>query len=1057
MSHFKNNYTFNRNFVARLPVLPYKTSYTQEEVKSLFEELEIFREAVFLASPVLYREAEKWVKGEVPNKQESDKIATSLTKYLIRMSTRCTPFGLFASCSHAEWGSANDIEVSGNLLRHTRLDMLYLCELSRTLEKLPEIKPYLKYYPNTSIYPLGDELRYVEYQVVNGKRMHQISSVQKTNEAAAMLEQSKKGATAAELSAIIEEMGYSPVEAMEFIHNCIDAQLLISEIEPEVTGDDVFSQIINVMQRISNEGAELSKELNLLLPLKAAIQELDQKEKNNPAAYQQVIEMARSLNVSINEKYLFQTDTFRPDGKTILSEHLQEDILEAMDVLCALNPIRSNENLQSFAKNFYTRYEEREIPILEALDTESGVGYQVKQKNGFSPLLDGLVLNKRYADYFGIDVHKQELFLLSKLEEAMTLGHKTIRLSTEELKASGNLASYDDLPLSMSGILSYLGGEMIHIESFAGSSAINVLGRFGHADQNIKSTIQNLVDQELALETQAILAEIVHLPESRVGNILLHPKYRKYEIPYLAKASVDADHIIGLDDIMISVNRNKIVLRSKKLNKEILPRLSNAHNYAHNAQPVYQFLCDMQHQHGRRGLNFQWFDLAKKHKFLPRVTVGNVVISFATWTLDKKEINAFLAAAKDMNAIKSQLQKLDLPELITVADGDNTLLVDFKESNSVNLFIDMIKNRDTVILKEHIFSDHNYPFLDKQGNKYLNQLILPISRKQATITGNTLLKTAKPEGTVQRTFTVGSEWLYFKLYCGTQISERIIAEKLQPMVQELKEKELINGWFFLRFADPDQHLRIRFRLKKPECTGEVILIVKKHLDYFIEEKLVWKTIIDTYEREIERYGEKNISLMEDIFYYDSESVVQVLENIEGLEGETIRWLWGMRSIDALLDDFGLNADEKLTFLEPVKMGFAQEFNADKNTNLQINKKYRDFRTEIYKSMDREKDTENEYAPLFEFIEERSNNIRSLIIPQLDHLMKDQESKTPLMNILSSMTHMHMIRLFPFQQRVHEMIIYEFLYTYYKTQKAMKNGKSGLNKEFSRKDKVAEQS
>ncbi len=1039
MSNFKNNYSFTDNLVVRFPVFPYKTAYTAREVEGYFKTSALFREAVFLASPILYAEADKWINNQIESSHEANKIVVSLTKYLIRMSTRCTPFGLFATCSSAKWDEADHSIISDRLVRKTRLDMLYLCELAKSLEQRKDIRYALKYFPNTSIYHLGDEVRYVEYQVINTKRFHQISAVFRSEELLVLLNTSTGGVKMKVLTKAITQLGYSLEEAEEFVESCISSQVLTSELEPEITSEDVLQQIISILETIEAQGIDIAFELKTLQLLQKNLQQLDEKETNHPKAYQSIIEIAKGLNVPINEKFFFQTDAFRIGSQLTLDKGIQEDIFAALDVLSAINPVKENNNLQQFAKRFYQRYEEREVPILEALDTESGIGYLAKQKNGYAPLIDGLTLNKRFSDALGMDIYQQELFLISKLEDAMRKGLSEIKITSEDLKAAGLIVSSNDLPNSLSGIVYHLGGRRIHIESFAGSSAINVLGRFGHANEEIKKTIIDITEKESELESNAIIAEIIHLPESRVGNILLHPKYRQYEIPYLAKSSASEEETINLQDILISVKRGRILLRSKRLNKEILPRLSNAHNYAYNAQPIYQLLCDMQQQKGRRGLSFNWFDLARKYQFLPRVTVGNAIVSLATWTLNKGHMADFSKASNDPSDLESWLKQLGLPNIVTLVDGDNTLLVDFNEQNSIHLFQDLIKKRETCILKEHLVASDDYPFQDLKEDNYLNQLIVPIVKKQLVKAPTS--QTAEFDiPRVQRTFYIGSEWLYFKFYCGAQISERIVAEILSPLTKLLQERGMIKEWFFLRFADPDLHLRVRFRLSKVELIGEVIAMVNDNISHFTSQKLIYKVAIDTYEREIERYSDEYIENAEAIFHCDSESVVRMLGNIEGNEGETIRWLWGMRSVDALLNDFGLSIDEKLTFLTPLKIGFASEFNADKSTNTQINKKYRDFRAQIYDIMSA-KDEEHPYHLLYEIIEHRSKQIRNNIIPKMRALIDKPENQRKLYDLLASFTHMHVIRLFPFQQRLHEMIIYEFLYTYYKTQQAIKNSKT----------------
>src|SRR5437764_9271965 len=92
---------------------------------------------------------------------------------------------------------------------------------------------------------------------------------------------------------------------------------------------------------------------------------------------------------------------------------------------------------------------------------------------------------------------------------------------------------------------------------------------------------------------------------------------------------------------MVSVQNNRIVLRSQKLGCEVLPRLTSAHGYSHGRNlKLYKFLCVLQGQGLTTGLAWNW-GVLDQLTFLPRVTFGKLIFSLARWRLEKELIEKF--------------------------------------------------------------------------------------------------------------------------------------------------------------------------------------------------------------------------------------------------------------------------------------------------------------------------------------------------------------------------------------------------------------------------------
>ena len=59
-------------------------------------------------------------------------------------------------------------------------------------------------------------------------------------------------------------------------------------------------------------------------------------------------------------------------------------------------------------------------------------------------------------------------------------------------------------------------------------------------------------------EVVKILAEIMHLSESRTGNILQRPNLRNYEIFYLGKSSLQPNSQILSEYILVSIRSDDV-------------------------------------------------------------------------------------------------------------------------------------------------------------------------------------------------------------------------------------------------------------------------------------------------------------------------------------------------------------------------------------------------------------------------------------------------------------------------------------------------------------------
>lgn len=276
---------------------------------------------------------------------------------------------------------------------------------------------------------------------------------------------------------------------------------------------------------------------------------------------------------------------------------------------------------------------------------------------------------------------------------------------------------------------------------------------------------------------------------------------------------------------------------------------------------------------------------------------------------------------------------------------------------------------------------------------------------------------------VERVNIIGGDWVYYKIYSGIETADEII-KIVNQIALKLLDIEAIELWFFIRYADPKQHLRVRFKCKNNQAIGIIINEMHKALNPLINQDLIWKIQLDTYNREIERYGRNTMEFSETLFYYDSLMVTDFLDNFDD---ENLRWLFSLLAIDNHLDIFNYDLKDKYNLLQDLSTGFKNEFSQSKYLNQGLNDKYRLYRKEIEKIMNKS----NEHILLYNILDNKKNKLKNTSTYILS--LKEKNSlNIDFDELNSSYIHMTMNRLFPIENRKFEMVCYDFLARYYKS-------------------------
>jgi thiopeptide-type bacteriocin biosynthesis protein len=1023
----------------------------RQRLRRMYDRHEI-REALFVASSAVEQMLPTW--WEQPDSERGLKVERALVRYGTRMATRPTPFGLFAGFCTGTLAAHTRLELGpiGAAGRLTRLDTDFLITVAGRVAADSDVRRALPCWPNSSLYRAAGQVRYAEARSGQTGRSYELVVVTPDVFLDAALEVAEGGATVADIVQAIRSQDDSLTadEAEAYVFSLLDAQLLVQDVGPSLTGSPVPGALLACSgavpaMRPLHEG------------LSAALDDLRAMDRDgiglSPERYRQV---ERRLEVvgggSPEGSRLFHVDMTAPAVACHLGQDLVDEIAGAVEVLRRLTPKDPPEAIDRFRDAFELRYGAREVPLLEALDEDVGIGFaSAGDGANRSPLLDDVAFPSDGGDS-QVTWGPREAHLLGRLDALRAAGARQWRIDATDLErlGSANPPALSDSFAVLVSLLAEGGGGAeagddlrVILTGAFGPTGAKLLGRFCHADPSLSAQVRDYLRQEEGRRPGAVFAEIVHLPpEARTGNVVARPLLRDYEIPYLGDSGQDRQRRIPVDDLFVRVAHGQIRLRSRRLDREVVPRLSSAHSFSHGNTVVYRFLSSLQGQGARKALTWSWGPL-EDAPFLPRVVLGRVVLAPARWMLRQADMEplARLRDGERFAYVQALRARLDLPRHVSVADGDNVLVVDLDNVLSVDAAAQLLADRRNAILVESLGLAR--PAVQGPDGGFAGEVVIPF-----LATGPAAPPEPGPSAPLPRlprAFIPGSEWLSVKLYTGPALVERLLRELVAPALQRLAGDGRLEGWFFIRYGDPDWHLRLRLRGRPDWLLGEALPLVTRLAGGFLDSGLLARMQLDTYERETERYGgDAGILLAERVFQVDSEAALALVGLLSGDGGRDAAWRLALRGADLLLDDAGLAPRDKLQLMAGLAQGFRTEFRADAMLERQLGAKFRRERASLV-ALRRGTETEGgtgvgdeTLAAGERILRQRSQRLVPLM-RQLHALAGSGQLLHTVEEVLGSHVHMHVNRLMRSEARAHELVLYDFLARLYESDLRRRDG------------------
>ncbi|HEU4404640.1 MAG TPA: lantibiotic dehydratase [Polyangiaceae bacterium] len=660
------------------------------------------REALFVASPSLAAALEA-----LPGlgAEAARKVDHAAYRYVARMSARATPFGLFAGCSTGDVGDRTEIALAprASYRRHVRPDMFALCALAESLSADPATRRALRYVKNPSLYPVGGRLRYSQLSLV-GRDTYPLVDVEPTEHLLLALGAAESPASADEVAAAVRA-AYPSVgddEAGEFVDALIENGLLVTALVPTLTGPEPTPAFLDELGRAPGLGATRAA-------FGAAQAALGRAESAPLGAavvhYREAVEALREAGVEAGAQRAYQVDLVKPlERGTLGRGAIVEEMARAASLLWARTRPGPSEAMARLMTRFLARYEGREVPLTEALDDDTGLGFEADAEDA-TPLLEGLAL-RQPGEEGGGRAAAPDVALRDRLHRALGRREREIEFGPDDLGGAPGGTGPDAFVVlaavaARSGSAADAGEFELWSPRVIAPSGVAFLARFCHADPALAERLRGHLALEDAMAGDALLADVVHLPSGRLGNIMLRPVLRPYEIVCNGRSGADVARRLPASDLLLSARGGRFFLRSRRLGRRILPRVTNAHNVPRDVTAnVYRFLYELQFEGVGPG-HWDWGSLADS-EFLPRVRSGRTVLSPAAWSLRGERLRAFTGAtsARQFAALRALREELALPRWVALAEFDNLLPLDLENPLCVETFAQLARERARVRLTE---------------------------------------------------------------------------------------------------------------------------------------------------------------------------------------------------------------------------------------------------------------------------------------------------------------------------------------------------------------------
>jgi len=688
-----------------------------------------------------------------------------------------------------------------------------------------------------------------------------------------------------------------------------------------------------------------------------------------------------------------------PESKVLIGAVNQKAFKHLPELAVLMHRIledEQSEDLKQFRERFIRKFDQQEIRLMVAIDPEAGVGYGGLE----TPFMDDR-LQVLFQDSKKVNSNPKQHFLRDKLFREVILksyGNSNIDLESIELQIENS----SEIPDTLSALCTLIDDELF-LDSLGGATGTTLPARFALGVEEIKKHCSEIAAFEQAANPDFILFDIGYTKEEDVDNINRRPSIYGHQLNILNFDT--SDEPLLFKDILVSIRNGVVMLRSQKHGKFLLPRFASAYNYTRSDLAVFRLLMDLQSQGHHTSLSFKLRGLMPKLPYYPRVQFRNIVVSPATWFVESSVLIGVKKWKEKCKKLAEYLQATVPCKLVKVGSADQMLSLNIFLEEHIEIILALLEKHGNLYLEE-AYLPKTTIISDEAGNPFLPQILVTLTNKGNIKKQPEPTPKAKASLQEQRQWVApGSDWLYFEIYCNPFSFDSILQQRVILYIKA--NKRFIKYWFFIRYNENGDHIRLRLRLKDREHGYILIAALSETLKNELHLGIVSDIRICTYKKEIHRYSEKLIQSVEDHFHVDSWLVLGLISN---QFSDFDKYRLCISSIEMVLENRIIHYQDLTAALSLVTEALKKEHHITQPGLKAINGMFKEFLKEDSRFLNRQ-------------LEKRYQKFKISLIYVLSQC---PENSRP--HLFVDLMHMHINRLYSSRQRTHELIVYEFYFS-----------------------------